>query len=46
MNVHTPSPPKNIDHTHWGIRKILNMSLILTQNKNNTKNPNISIPTK
>ena len=41
-----PIPIKNLDHTHWGIKTILIMSLILTQNKTNTKNTNISIPTK
>ena len=41
-----PTPIKNIDHTHRGIKKISNMSLILTQNKTNTKNPNTSIPTE
>ena len=25
-------PTKNLDHTHWGIKNIFNMSLILTQN--------------
>ena len=29
----TPHPQKNLDHTHLGIKSILNMSLILTQNK-------------
>ena len=32
-----PIPTKNIDHTHQGIKKIFNMSLIITQKKNNTK---------
>ena len=41
-----PIPTKNIDHTHRGIKNILNMSLILIQNKTNTQNPNISIRTK
>ena len=30
-------PTKNIDHTHRGIKNILNMSLILIQNKTITK---------
>ena len=41
-----PILTKNIDYTHRGVKNIFNMSLIIPQNKTNTKNPNISIPTK
>ena len=39
-------PIKKMDQTRQGIKNILNKSLILIQNKTNTKNPNISFPKK
>ena len=46
MNVHTPYPTIFFYHTYREIKNMFNMSLILTHNKTNTKNRNISIPTE